>query len=74
MMTPKHYIALAAALNAMRPGPFLAKGRHLQYTADVQAIAKVLADDNPNFDRQRFYTAAGLVQIGPDVHSVYTPK
>lgn len=46
-MTRKDYVALAAALRDTR-APM----------STVLAIAKVLRDDNPRFDMERFLTAA----------------
>lgn len=65
-MTRKHYRAIAAALALVRP----ADAREFpqssnepprfmrnQWLVDRDAIANVLADDNPAFDRARFIRA-----------------
>ncbi len=60
-MTRKHYIVLAEALLMARPGgPRSAVRMADQWRSDVIAIANALASDNPRFDRERFYTAAGF--------------
>ncbi len=60
-MTRKHYIQIAAALLAARPGgPRSAVRMADQWRSDVLAIASVLAADNERFDRDRFLTAAGF--------------
>ena len=51
-MTRKDYVNLAAALSV-----FPTSAVHRAY---VEAIADVLAADNPRFDRDRFYKAAGF--------------
>lgn len=64
-MTRKDYIAIAAAFKAQQPASTWDANKHAQYTQDVRAIADVLAADNPRFDYNRFYEAAGLVQEEP---------
>ena len=57
-MTRKHFQAFAEALKRERPDSCLAS--HVQWTAEVRAIADVCRSFNPGFDRERFYTACGF--------------
>lgn len=55
-MTRKDYVALAKAISAVRKN-----SDAVDFQAGVNqvtgAIAQVLAQDNPRFDRERFYKA-----------------
>jgi hypothetical protein len=63
MTSQKHYEALAKALADVRPQENVIDGRDSPefraWAAAVEAVANVLAADNPRFIRARFYTAAG---------------
>lgn len=58
-MTKKHFIALADALRAEKPGDNWDPNKRVQWDLDVKAIANVCAAQNPNFNRERWlgYTA-----------------
>jgi hypothetical protein len=58
-MTQKDYVALARALNETRPADADASAL-ATWTATLDAVAAVLAADNPRFNADRFYTAAAL--------------
>jgi hypothetical protein len=59
-MTRKNYVALAAAIKyALDQGPFYSDAIVGVHRA-IQAIADVLEQDNPAFDRQRFLKNAGV--------------
>ena len=62
-MTRKDYIKFANALKAEKPGKNWDANKHIQWRLDVEAVAGVLASDNPQFDRQRFLDAAGVETI-----------
>jgi hypothetical protein len=53
-MTRKHYVALAGALADALPA---GAERFDGWCRAVNAIADVLAGDNPRFDRERFVVA-----------------
>lgn len=55
-MTKKDYIKLAAVLKDTRDI------EHDTWSAIVTRIANTCADDNPRFNRERFYAAAGVSQ------------
>ena len=55
-MSRKDYIALASALSYFQS---TTKVSEKAYNELTQAIADVCVDDNPRFDRRRFYTACG---------------
>lgn len=62
-MTRKDYVDLAAAFKSSRPAdaPFgVENPKKAQWIKDVLAIANVLANDNPRFDRDRFEVACGF--------------
>lgn len=66
MMTRKDYIAFAEALRDVKLAlaGFLETPRHTRrematWQACVVRVADVLADDNPRFDRERFFDACG---------------
>ena len=57
-MTRKHFVALANALACSRP----VQGEDFeeataQWRCDIQAVADVCREQNPNFDRERFLNA-----------------
>lgn len=57
-MTRKHYIEIAAILAGERA---IADDRDRRVLDNfTRSLADVLKRDNPRFDRQRFYDAAGL--------------
>ena len=60
-MTEKDYIAIAAALSATRPTLDNTLREISQWTRTRDALADVLADDNPRFDRDQFEHACGEV-------------
>ena len=51
-MTKKHFIALADALRAEKPGTNWDPNKLVQWELDVKAIANVCAASNPNFNRE----------------------
>ena len=53
-MTKKHFIALADALRAEKPGTNWDANKHVQWGLDVKAIANVCAAHNPNFNLGRW--------------------
>ncbi len=57
-MTRKNYVKLADALLSARCE---ARSREALATVDItiSCVADALANDNPRFDRERFYRAAG---------------
>lgn len=57
-MSRKHFIAIAAAIKALRQG---ADPEHL-YPIDrvAEALADTFENFNPVFDRERFLTACGV--------------
>lgn len=62
-MTRKDYVDLAAALKSAKPiaTPIgVDNPKQGQWIKDVCAIANVLANDNPRFDRDRFEVACGF--------------
>lgn len=66
-MTKKDYIALASAINLSRVQVnVLATAKQAAANENVLGhvaynVAEILADDNPNFDRERFLAACGCV-------------
>ena len=58
-MTQKHFVALAAALKASKPGVNWAESKFGQWKQDVQAVARVCSDMNPRFNYADFYAACG---------------
>lgn len=54
-MTQRHFVALAAALDATRPDNDAPNFD--QWAADVRAVADVCAAANDRFDRDRFIAA-----------------
>lgn len=60
-MTRKDYIALAAVLKSVQPHSILDEDRQ-QHLLDCRAVADVLGQDNPRFDRARFLKACGVEQ------------
>jgi hypothetical protein len=59
-MSRKHFIALAAALKAEKPGANWCANKRVQWALDVKAIANTCARFNCNFKRERFLTACGV--------------
>jgi hypothetical protein len=65
-MTRKHFQQLAKAMENLRKfeahDPELSEtvARVVRYSSVVDALAKVLADSNPRFDRARFLGACGI--------------
>jgi hypothetical protein len=59
-MSRKHFIALAAALKAEKPGANWCANKHVQWALAVKAIANTCARFNSNFKRERFLTACGV--------------
>ena len=55
MMTRKHFEQTAAIIKAARSQP---QHKAVEYIA--RQLAVDFADDNPNFDRDRFLTACGI--------------
>ena len=53
-MSKKHFIALADALRAEKPGKIWSPNKHVQWELDVKAIANVCAAYNPRFNRERW--------------------
>ena len=53
-MTKKHFIALADALRAEKPGTNWDPNKMVQWELDVKAIANVCAAQNSNFNRERW--------------------
>ena len=58
-MTRKDYVAIAEAFKMEKPDGTTESIYQWRY--DVQAIARVLKEDNVNFDYDRFYTACDAV-------------
>ena len=50
-MTKKHFIALAKALRAEKPGSNWDPNKLIQWDLDVKAVANVCASASPRFDR-----------------------
>lgn len=63
-MTRKDYVRLAAGFASVEPFPE-AQQRHLQWEIGIHEIARVLAADNPRFDRERFLEACEQGGIKP---------
>jgi len=60
MMTRKDYVAIAEAFATTKPETadnVQAREARYQWKLVMTEIADVFADDNPRFDRDRFYTA-----------------
>ena len=53
-MTKKHFIALADALSAEKPGSGWNPNKLVQWELDVKAVANVCQSQNPNFNRERW--------------------
>ena len=63
-MTKKDYIALATALEAVKPDPLDHTLASRKWGECVNAILEVCARDNPAFHRGRFLDACGVPNIG----------
>ncbi len=59
-MTQKDYVRLAAALLASRP-PYHLTAALAAWGETVRAIADTLAEDNPRFNREKFYASCNPV-------------
>lgn len=59
-MTRKDYVKLAEALRLSRPTLWNDIGR-AAWRAARDSIADTLQDDNPRFDRERFYNATEAI-------------
>jgi hypothetical protein len=55
MMTRQHYIKVAEIIKAFPHGSTGASASKL-----AQEFAEMFGEDNPRFDRERFYIACGL--------------
>ena len=53
-MSKKHFIALADALRAEKPGSNWDPNKMVQWELDVKAIADVCQRSNPRFNRERW--------------------
>ena len=60
-MTRKHYVAIAAAFNREVETCATKHGNTTHYRL-VNAIADVMAADNPRFNRAHFIAACGISQ------------
>src|SRR6266404_4600938 len=70
-MTRKHFQQIANAMQSLRKfevndAELSEDVRVVRYSSVVDALAKVLAESNPKFDRDRFLDACG---IGPSTPS-----
>jgi hypothetical protein len=61
-MTRKDYIAIAEAIASVRENSYLSGLPQFQAGVDqtTGAIAQALSEDNPRFDRARFFEACGV--------------
>lgn len=62
-MTKRHFIALARALLAERPGDNWDANKKVQWELDCKAVAKVCLAQNPRFDRGKFLLACGFTDV-----------
>ena len=62
-MTRKNYLAIAQAFAVHRPieGPIGHNQAQNTWVALQKEIGDVFETDNPNFDRERFYAACGVI-------------
>jgi hypothetical protein len=58
-MTKKHYEAIAKALKTHKPHENWLN-KHTQYELMVCDLAAYFAQDNPRFDKYKFYEACGI--------------
>ena len=56
-MTRKDYVAIAEAFADSRPSAVTTPVQFYQWEDTRNKVANVFAEDNPRFDRQRFYKA-----------------
>lgn len=60
-MSKKHFVGLAAALAAEKPGSNWNPNKMVQWELDCKAIATFCQSQNAQFDRERFLAACSLV-------------
>jgi hypothetical protein len=62
MCSRKDYVAIAAALKSQRESyaPHWDKNLFRAMDDTCKAMAQVFANDNPRFDRAKFYAACGM--------------
>jgi hypothetical protein len=53
-MSKKHFIALADALRAEKPGDKWDANKHVQWELDIKAVSNVCRSFNPRFNRERW--------------------
>jgi len=59
-MTKKHYIKLASLYRELLTAPIDDKAEIDGIEATISATVKILREENPNFDTERFAKACGL--------------
>jgi hypothetical protein len=62
-MSRKHFIALANALKAEKPGDNWNPNKRVQWELDVNAVANACAQANSRFNRARFLAACGVSHV-----------
>lgn len=68
-MSKKHFIALADALRAEKPGINWDPNKMVQWELDVKAIANACAASNPRFNRERWMSYVNG-ECGPNGGSI----